>query len=422
MKSKALGMFTLLFILSHFTQGQSGKILTIEECYSLAKENYPLIKQMAIIEKTKEYSVENASKGYLPQLFINGQATYQSAVTEVPTAVPAFSMPPISKDQYKIYGEINQSLTDPFLISQQKNLAKATEEKEMQKYEVELYKLKERINQIYFGILLIDGQIAQTELLKKDIQTGINKTDAAIANGIALKSNANQLKAELLKAEQRIIELVSMKKGYTGMLSLFIKQPVNESTSFQKPVSQTVSVSINRPELKLYDIQKKSFDIQNKLNNSRNIPKLGLFFQGGYGRPALNFLNDNFEWFYVGGIRLNWNIGGFYTRSNEKQQVILNQNTLDIQKEIFIFNTNLALSQQGEEIAKYQNLTTTDTEIINLRQSITTTAKSQLENGTITTNDYITFLNAEDQARQNLVLHEIQLLMAQYNFQTTSGN
>lgn len=288
--------------------------------------------------------------------------------------------------------------------------------------EVEIYKLRERINQLFFGILLIDEQLKQTDLLKKDIQSGIDKTNVAIQNGTATKSSVNILKAELLKANQRTIELKATRKGYAEMLSHFIGTAIDENTTLLKPAPQLVSNTINRPELKFYDLQKKTFDLQNKLITAKNLPRFSLFFQGGLGRPALNMLSNDVQGYYIGGLRLNWNLTGFYTYNKEKKILAVNQDFIDIQRETFLFNTNLNLRQQNSEITKVQELIETDSDIISLRESVKNTTKIQLENGTATTNDYLISVNAEDQARQNLILHEIQLLMAQYNYQTMSGN
>lgn len=410
-----------LIAISHI-YGQSSESLTIDACYQLAESNYPLIKQHALLDKTKEYSLINASKGYLPQINLSGQVSYQSDVTQVPISLPNVDIPSISKDQYKLYGEVSQPLTDLFTVKHQKEFIHANTAVEEQKIEVELYKLKERINQFYFGILLIDAQLTQAEILKKDIRSGINKNNVAITNGTALKSSADVLQAEVLKADQRIIELKATRKGYADMLSLFVNHPVNENTILEKPYVTSLTPEINRPELKLFEIQKKTFDVQNKLIDTKVLPRFNLFFQGGYGRPALNMLNNNFDLYYIGGVRLTWNISSFYTQKQEKQILDLNQNALDVQKETFLFNTNLTLKQQHSEISKLEELIQTDQDIVRLRENVKLSAQNQLAYGTTTANDYLTYINAEDQAKQNLIIHEIQLLMAQYNFKTTSGN
>jgi outer membrane protein TolC len=419
---KSKWLIGVLLICSHWAIAQQSSSLTLDNCLEMAKKYYPLIKQYTLIEKTKEYSIANAQKGMLPQFNIAGQATYQSDVTKVPISLPNLTIPTMSKDQYRLYGEVTQSITDLFTVKDQKEYINANSEIETQKTEVELYKLRERINNLFFGILLIDGQIQQTEILKKDIQSGIEKANVAISSGVSIKSTADNLKAELLKANQRTIELKATRKGYADMLTLFINNPIDENTVLEKPHRQMLSNTINRPELKLLDLQKRTFDIQNKLITNKNMPRVSVFFQGGLGRPALNMLDGNFMGYYIGGLRLNWNITGFYTYKDEKRTLALNQSFIDIQSETFLFNTNLALKQQNADVTKMLELIETDKSIISLRESVKATTQNQLIYGTATTNDYLIAVNAEDQAKQSLILHEIQLLMTEHNAHTTAGN
>lgn len=416
MKTKLL---LLLLLATGALQAQS---LTIETCYALAAENYPLVKQRELLTKSNEYTLQNLSKGYLPQLTLAGQATYQSEVTQVPISLPGMNIPTLSKDQYKFYGEVNQTLFDGGVIKQQKLTQQSNLEVEQQKLEVELYKIKERVNQLFFGILLVDEQIRQTELLKQDINLGLKKTEAAIANGTAFKSSADVLKAELLNANQRTTELKAGRIAYAEMLGLFINRSLDATVTLEKPKALVVSPEINRPEITLYESQNKTIDAQYKMLTARNLPKLNLFVQGGYGRPALNMLSNDFEAYYIGGVRLNWSLSGLYTLRKDKALLDLNRKTIAVQKETFLFNTNYTLRQQSAELNKYSELLTSDNDIIALRTRVKQTASVQLENGVITSNDYLREVNAEDKARQNKIVHEIQLLMAQYARQTTTGN
>jgi len=122
--------------------------------------------------------------------------------------------------------------------------------------EVELYKIKERINNLFFGVLLIDAQIEQVQFLIKDLQNGIDKINTAIANGVALPSAAQNLQAEKLRAEQRIIELRSNKNAFLAMISQFIGKSISGETIFEKPNVLVISENINRPELALFDLEK----------------------------------------------------------------------------------------------------------------------------------------------------------------------
>jgi outer membrane protein TolC len=396
--------------------------LTIEECYALAAQNYPLVKQRELITKSNEYTLQNLSKGYLPQLTVVAQATYQSEVTQVPIEVPGMNVPTLSKDQYKFYGEVNQTLFDGGVIKQQKRTQETNSGVEQQKLEVELYKIKERINQLFFGILLVDEKVKQTELLKTDIKLGLQKTEASIANGTAFKSSADVLRAEWLNANQRTTELTAARTAYADMLSLFINKPLTADVQLEKPKTLVVAPEINRPEIALYDYQNKTVDAQYRMLTARNLPRVNFFVQGGYGRPALNMLSNEFEAYYLGGLRLNWSLSGLYTLKKDKALLDLNRRNIEVQRETFLFNINYTLKQQSAEIIKYNQLLESDEQIVSLRASVKNTASAKLGNGVINTNDYLREVNAEDEARQKKIVHEIQLLMAQYAQQTTTGN
>ncbi|HEY5326177.1 MAG TPA: transporter, partial [Mucilaginibacter sp.] len=206
------------------------------------------------------------------------------------------------------------------------------------------------------------------------------------------------------------------------MLSVFINNPLNENTVLEKPAEPGYTETINRPELLSYDYQKKTYDLQDDLLKAQLMPKLGFFAQGGYARPGLDPLSNNFQWYYIGGLRLSWNLGGLYTLKNQRKLLDIGKGTLDIQKEVFLFNTNLTQKQQNADIVKYTELVNKDDAIIALRESVKKAAAAQLENGVLSARDYITEVNAADQARQNLILHNMQLLQAQYSYQNTTGN
>ena len=416
----------LIFFLTTFARenlfAQSPEPLTIEKVYELARTNYPLIKQKDLIAKTTGYSVSNAAKGYLPVFSVNGQATYQSAVTSFPFKIPGFDIPEFNKDQYKVYGEANQVIYEGGIIKNQKETVRANEVVQQQNLEVQLYALYDRVNQLFFGALLMNEQLKQNDLLQQDIQNGISKAKARVDNGVAFRSSVDELSAQLLQAQQSAVELAATKKAYLQMLGLFINADLDSNTLLQKPTAPEMTDDINRPELLLYDYQKQIYDLQGKLLKDQLKPKLSFFVQGGYGRPALNFLSNNFDWYYTGGVRLNWNFGSLYTLKNQQHILNLNKNSQDVQKEIFLFNTKLSQLQQNENVQKYASLLEKDEAIIVLKASVKKAAFAQLENGVLSAHDYMDQVNSEDQARQSKILHEMQLLQAQYSYQNIVGN
>jgi outer membrane protein TolC len=424
-KNTSIALMIILIIFAGFPSiAQTPGALTIEKVYQLARKNYPLIKQRDLITKAKDYSVSNAAKGYLPMFSVNGQATYQSTVTSFPFTIPipGFKLPTYSKDQYKVFAEADQVIYDGGAIKNQKETAEASEVVQQQNLEVELYALYDRVNQLFFGALLMDEQLKQNDLLQKDIQNGIDKTKALLANGTAYRSSVDELSAQLLQAEQAKVELEATKSSFINMLSLFINTRLNDSTILQKPEYHVLADSVTRPELLSYDYQKKIYDLQGHLLDAQLRPKVSFFIQGGYGRPGLNVLSNDFAGYYIGGIKFNWNFGSLYSYKNQQYLLDINRQTLDVQKETFLFNTKMTQQQQNSDVEKYAKLIDKDDAIIILRESVKNAASAQLENGVLSAHDYINEVDAEDQARQNKILHEVQLLQSQYNYQNTMGD
>ena len=397
--------------------------LNLEQAYQLARANYPLIKQKDLISKSAFLTIDNINTAYLPQLSLNGQASYQSDVTSIKIPIAGANITPLSKDQYKFWGELNQLIYDGGIIKNQKQLQDRSSLVDDQKIEVEMYKLKDRINQLYLGVLLLDAQLSQANLSKENIQIGLNTVTAQLTNGTVFKSAVLVLEAQLLQTDQRVVELKSNKKALLQVLSLFIQQSISESVKLEKPiVADLIDTTINRPELKLYAYQDSFWHVQNQMVTAKSNPRLSLFAQGGYGKPGLNMLNNEFALFGIGGVRLNWSLSNLYTHKREHEIVILNQKMNEVQKDVFVFNTNTQLTQQMEEIKKLNELSKIDAKIVEVRSNITAASKAQLENGVINSNDYLREINAEDQTKNNYILHQIQLLQAKLNYLTIKGN
>jgi outer membrane protein TolC len=413
----------LIYLLVISTRAHSQEqTITLDQAYDMARANYPVIKQKDLLRQTAQLNIENLQKNFLPQVNLAGQASYQSAVTKIPLTLPGFSFESPSKDQYKITADVSQLLYDGGMTREQEQVQRLNAAVDDQRIEVELYRVKERINQLYLGILYLDEQVKQVELVKVDLQSGINRVEAQVNNGVAFRSNLNLLKAELLKNEQRLIEIISSRKGLTEAMSLLTGRNLPEQVKLEMPGNKIPGKEVNRPEIKLFSDQDKLITQQEKIIHAKNLPRASLFLQTGYGRPALNVLKNEFDAWYIGGLRLNWSLAGLYTKKREKQILDINKQILASQKESFLLNTNVQLQQQQSEIDKLMQLISTDKEIINLRASVKEAAKAQLDNGVITANDYLREVNAEDQARQLLITHQLQLLQAQINYNTISGN
>jgi outer membrane protein TolC len=397
---------------------------TLDECQTLARENYPLIKRYGLIARSTEYSVANAAKAYLPQVSFAVQATYQSDVAAFPEQMTAvyeqlgMEMKGLNKDQYRVALEVNQTVWDGGFTRAQKAISTAEGHVAVQSAETELYTLRERINQLYFGILVLDEQLRQNELLRELLQSNCHAVEACVKNGVALPGDLNAIKVEQLSVSQQRIQIESMAQAYRRMLSVMTGKAIEDTDTFEKPEVMAIAaggVGGNaRPELQLFDAQAARFEAQQRAVQASTMPRLGVFVQGYYGNPGLNLFKDMTEdrwsWNYIAGLRLQWNFGAFYTKKGELQKLSLARQQVDNQREVFLFNNSLQQIQQQNVIVKMQRVMADDDEIIKLRNAIRTASEAKFRNGTITVSDLLRDITAENQALLHKSLHELEWL------------
>lgn len=412
-------LLTLPFIL----KAQSESIgITLEECQQRARDNYPLIKQFELIESSKKYDVENLSKKYLPQIVLNAQASLQSEVIALPIHIQGVEFPEKSKDQYKIALDITQSIWDGGTTKSEKLISIANSNIKKQKIEVELFQIKDRVNQLYFGILSINKQLGILDIYNETLKTNREFVEALCKNGVALSSDIDIIAVELINNEQKKIELQSLKAIYQKILSGFINQKLTEQTIYNIPETNVdLSSSLIRPEISLFNQERLLLDAQTSSINAKNMPNLSLFAQGGYGRPGLNIMSNDFDFWAIGGIRVSWNFGNLYTRKREKRIIRINKSIIDTDEETFRFNNNNQQIKYVEEITKNKLLIDKDDEIIKLRNKVRLASENRYKNGVYNINDLVRDINIENQAIQTKAIHEIDYILSIYNYKNVKG-
>jgi outer membrane protein TolC len=398
-------------------------MVSLAECYHLTRENYPNLQQAGIWQEITQLKKENLKTGYLPQVSLNGQATYQSDVTKIDIELPNISIPTVSKDQYKAYAEFRQTLWDGGLTAANAQLEDALLKSHLSELEVELYKLNEQVAQAFFTALVVEKQTEVVNAQKKVLTEKLASAESAIRNGMAEKTAALEIKAEILNLEQHKIQLVAAKNSAIQMLSILTGKAINQDFEFvftEKPVLPGENLS--RPEQVLFSNQITQLETQmNLLDKSRN-PKLFGFGQAGYGKPGLNMLKNEFDTYYLVGVGLSWNVFDWNKTSRQKQVLTLQQEMIQRQEETFSQNIQLLLAQQKVQISKLETMLKTDLELIELRTEITKSAASKLKNQFLSTSDYIRELQSETVAKLNLELHKIQLNEAKEKYRLIKGN
>lgn len=405
---------------------------TLEECQQAAERNYPLIQQYGLIEKTTELTVANIQKGWLPQVSASAQATYQSDVMSWPDEMKGMlgqmglNFEGLKKDQYRVGIDVQQTVFDGGAIRSQKEIARKQGEVQTAQNEVNLYNVRKRVNEMYFGLLLVNEQIKLNNDLQELLAANEKKLASMLKGGTAAESDYQNVKAERLKVVQQATGLEAQRSALQRMLSAFCGIEVKEAV---KPNSQLSILNSQlegqRPELRAIDAQLRLADSQEKALDAALMPKLGVFAQGYYGYPGYNMFEDmlHHKWSLNGmiGARLTWNIGALYTRKNDKAKIQLQRDMAETSRDVFLFNNNLEQIQQNENIVRYKKLMSDDEEIISLRSSIRKAAESKLSHGIIDVNDLVKEINNENAARVQQTVHEIEMLKEIYDLKYTTN-
>lgn len=406
---------------------------TLDDCQQAAEKNYPLIQQYGLIEKTTQLTVANIQKGWLPQVSASAQATYQSDVVSWPDEMKTMmngmgiDLKGLKKDQYKVGIDVQQTIYDGGVIGSQKRIAREQGKVQAAQNEVNIYNVRKRVNEMYFGLLLIDEQIKLNNDLQALLAGNESKLESMTRQGTAAESDLQSVKAERLNAVQKATELASQKQMLQRMLSTFCGIGINNIQKPQVKAGGSLPATENhRPELKALDAQIGVLNAQEKALNAALMPKVGVFAQGYYGYPGLNMFEDmmRHKWGLNGiiGARVTWNIGALYTRKNDKAKLQLQRDMTENSREVFLFNNNLEQIQQNENITRYQKLMADDGEIISLRSAVRKAAESKLAHGIIDVNDLLREINQENAARVQQSMHEIKMLKEIYDNKYTTNN
>ena len=418
-------------ILSILFAGFSASVfaqMTLETCQELAREHYPEVKQYDLIRLTEQYDLSNAARAWLPQLTLSAQATWQNEVPEFPEALSGMlsqagvTIPGLKKDQYKVGLELNQTIWDGGKSNADKRLAHTEAAEKRAMTDVDLYTLKKRVNELYFGILLLEEKLSQTYRTIALLESNLDKMRSLVTNGTALASDADVVEAELLTARQQATQIEASRTSYRKMLELFIGEPLQGD--LRRPeFEEMATTELTRPELALFDAKKNRLAAQEALIKSSTRPKFGFFAQGYYGYPSMDYfasmMSNEWRWNLLTGIRMSWNFGAYYTKKNSLNKLRTAQQSIDLQRDVFRFETNLQVSQETGDIARLRKTIADDARIVSLRQSVREAAESKLRNGIIDTNDLLQKITDEAAARSAQSVHEIELLKALYELKHT---
>lgn len=398
--------------------------ISIEYCFARAEENYPLIKKYDLVSKTGLLNLSDIDKGWLPRISPYFQATVQNTVPGFPEALTGIldqmghNLRGMGKLQYKAGVELTQTVWDGGRSASLRETERAVTEEQKGQLDVEMYAIREKVQELFFGILLMDAQISQTRLTTALLENNLSKIKSMVKNGTAMQCDADMIEAQLLTTRQQLAEAESRVTAYRRVLEVYIDESLEDKTLMRPKVEMPLSLESRRPELNLFDRQRELTAARSKAVDTSVRPNIGFFTQAYYGYPGMNYFesmsNRNLSFNILAGIRISWNLDSFYTKRNSLRKLSLTSEGIETNREVFLFNSSLQTKAQSEIIEGLKNVIKDDSRIVELRTDVRRAAESQLQNGVIDTTSLLTKITDENRARLTSQFHEIELLQQIY--------
>ncbi len=403
--------------------------VTLDECVAWAQDNYPLIRKYDLLSQTKEVSLSDIGKGWLPQISVYGQGTVQNETPSFPESLTSIlaqtgaNIAGLSEWQYKVGVDINQNIWDGGTSKSQREIEQADDAQRQASLDVQLYAIRERVENLYFGILLMDEQVEQTRTMQELLQSNLDKLQTMYKNGTAMQSDVDMIEAQYLSTGQQLIQAESTAKSYRKVLEIFIGKSL-EGQELEKPDADIpLDMEPDRPELRQFEAQLQANEARYSSITASTMPKFGLFAQAYYGYPGFDYFESMVSrdpsFNALAGVKITWNVGAFYTKKNSKRKLSLSSDNIAVDRDVFLFNTNMQAQSQLDNIDQLKAVMKENDRIVELRTNVRKAAESQLDNGVIDATDLLTKLTDEKQARLNAAYHEIQLLQSIYQLKYT---
>ena len=412
----------------------SASAITLEECRQRARENYPLIRNVDLLRQTEEFTLSAVSKAWLPQVTVGAVATWQNHVAEYPEVLAqmiasrGIEMQGMRKDQYRATVDVQQMVWDGGRISAKKRSARMQTEEERLSTEVDLYALEERVDELFFSIVLLQEQRSAIETTKTYVEANLELLRSMLRNGVAMQCDVDALEAEKVTLEQQLLNVSSAEKSFKRVLSIYINErecPQLEVGEFGVQDLPSPPQGGVRPELSLFEAKQNSLSAQENEIRKGVMPTISAFGTAFYGYPGLNYMEAmmRHDWSFnlQVGLRLSWNISSLYTRKALLNKVKTGKERVDVMRDTFLFNNRLQASAQQDEVSRLQEIMATDSEIVRLRGRVRKAEESKLREGTVNTTQLLDKITAEKNAIITANTHRIELLKAQTKLRHTLG-
>ena len=415
----------LILILLNLTAiyGLLAQTISLDSCIAWANQEQRFTENVNLIRQSQILAMESTAKMNLPNLVLDGMATYQNENITIETPpVPGFQSPNVPLNFNRLLINFNQTIYNGRLTSQKKLLDSLSFDSKA--YEVAIAKaiVKAKITGLYSSIVLIKEQRKIIEEQMSTVEAKGKQLQGVIDAGVGYKSDLLNLKAEILNLKQNATELEYLERSLRNQLSNLTGHTINSVAELVLPIIVIDGDGVEaRPELRLIESNKRTLLAQSSLSSASRMPYIGVFGNVGVGFPGYDIFKNSVSPMLMIGLKVNWKIIDWHKSKNDRQILSYSRDIVSLQYDRVKLQYETELVKQRQEMAKYEELITRDKEIVEMRKEVTQEISARLSGGTATSTDFLIQLNNEAVAELNQSIHLLKLALARINYSIIQG-
>lgn len=404
-------------------------VLSLGELHDAARQNDPRLRQLELEAEQSELRLRNLEAERRPALTVEGQAQYQSDVVELPFAPPGGGSPPSPpNDTYDASIRVEQTLLDPMRAAREA-AERARLAEAQARIDTALFSLRQDVNEAFFAATSLQEREAQISTAITDLEARLREAGIRVAEGVALPSEAAAIEAALLARRQEALRLRAQRRAALQRLSDVTGRAIDANERLELPeLAEAVRAARariddvrERPEHRQFARARERLESQKDLLAAQEKPRVSAYGRAGYGKPGLNFLSDDFDAYWLGGVRLQWQPWNWGTLERERQILALQQEAIDADEAAFVRAMRRSLQNDLAAIDHLDEVVALDNRIVALRELIDRETTARYEERVATAAELVDKKTDVLEARLVRAAHEVELAQARARILTVLG-
>jgi outer membrane protein TolC len=403
--------------------------LRLSALHAAALQTDPRQRQLALQSTQSELRLRNLAAERMPTLTVEGLAQYQSDVVTVPApTLPGQSRINPPHDTYDARLVVRESLFDPSLTPR-RAVERATLVESQAQVRATLFTLRQEVDEAFFSATLLDARSAELRAAVADLQGRRREAVIRVREGAALPGDTSSLDAAILQRSEDILELRANRAASIARLGRLVGRAIDDSVAMALPdlavavrqARSAIDSTRARPEYAQFGATRDRIASQSEMLAARVKPVVSTFARLGYGKPGLDFLSNSFETYWIAGVQLQWTPITWGALEREREALSLQQQIVSAGEAAFTAGLRRAVEADLHTIDRLEAALATDDRIVALREQVERETRIRLQEGVVTSADYVTRSSELLQARLTRATHRVSLAQARAHFLTTLG-